>query len=93
MTIEVANKAVLQILQNMAALHLIRLAKNQAEVDDFDEHDELEAPSGLPGEAGCAERLAAAEAYRKSGGKYLTLDEFDNNMKAAIARGKALLEN
>jgi len=35
------------------------------------------------------ERLAAAEAYRKAGGKYLTTEESLANMRAAMERGRA----
>jgi hypothetical protein len=44
---------------------------------------------GLPGEAGCAKRLAKADEYWKSGGKGVSLQELDQGMCEAIARGAA----
>jgi hypothetical protein len=83
-TITIANAAVMRLLQDLAAMKLITFKEESEAVPEPDSGFE-----GLPGEAGCAERLAAAEAYRKAGGKYIGLDEFKSRMQAAIARGAA----
>jgi hypothetical protein len=76
-------------------LRIIRQRNEAAKAgdEDFDVFDPKfdAAFAQLPGAEGAAERLAAADAYWKSGGKGLSVDEFfkplEDTLKSGIEHG------